>query len=396
MTITPSNQAQVDTLQQALDRVRNQQRKLQGIVEPIIERHVATVLQEEGFGTLGQIVPPVSFRFTTTPDVLIVSPRNQIVQDYNISLEALSIEQRTSIEANVEAVSPTDSAYVTGVGGVGIWPSMVIETRWAAIAYEIVSHEWAHHYLFGFPLGLEYLVRPETRFINETVATIFGNAMALQILERFYADEVAQGIIWIPDYPTLQDFLLPSTTTAIQSDPIPTARASTASYLQSIDRPQAAQLVLDVRRRASPQHYGTQLQNPDMVAFQPQDRGVTINRTRITTDYLLQLGHIDAAEALMDTQAQVLGMRVLNQAWFAFNGGYQAAPSSGAGVAASPIVVDVTDPTYVGDPIGPAVHELAVLAPTLEDFLIAVRNVTTRAELLDVLIDARQRWGAAN
>lgn len=372
------------------------QRELQPIAEPIIEAHVAAVLIDEGLGTLGQVLPPVSFRFVETPDVLIVSPRDRIQQDFAISLRGLTIAERHHIEQDVMAASPDDAAYVTGVGGVGIWPAMVIETRWAAIAYEIVAHEWSHHYLFAFPSGQEYLVLPESRYINETVATVFGNAMALKVLERFYTDEVARGMIWIPDYPTLADFLPTNgqpSTSLFENNTIVSPSARTADWLQDLGRPAAAQIALTSSRHADPTGYFAALNDPMLSRFSPASPSVTVNRTRITTDYLLGQGRILAAEDLMAVQRQVVGLRVLNQAWFAFNGGYQADPAAGSGVALGPVLIDVTNPAYVGDPIGPAVHELMALAPTLGDFLESVRYVTTREELLAALVEARQHWG---
>lgn len=390
--VTDPESAAAD-LAQERDRLLARQRDLQPIVEPIIERHIEAVLIDEGFGTLGQVLPPVSFRFVETPDVLIVSPRDRIQQDYAISLRALTIAERSEIEQNVMTASPNDAAYITGVGGVGIWPAMVVETRWASIAYEIVAHEWSHHYLFAFPSGQEYLVRPESRYINETVATVFGNAMAIKVLERFYRDEVARGLIWIPDYPTLQDFF-PPTEQAITTNPtISAPQPSATMWLQSLKRAEAAQWVLDSSRQSDPMSYLAGLNDPLLNRFDGGSGGVMINRTRITTDYLLAHERILAAEALMSAQGQALGLRVLNQAWFAFNGGYQADPSAGSGVALGPVVVDVTDPAYVGDPIGPAVHELIELAPTMADFLVSVRGATTREALLDALVEARHKWG---
>lgn len=377
------------TLQRQHGEVMERLRELQPFAEPIIERQVATILQEEGFGVMGQILPPVAFRFVEPPDVLIVSPRDRIQQDFSISLRPGDVQTRTDIETRVEAVSPADAAYVTGVGGVGIWPAMVVQTRWTAIAFEIVAHEWSHHYLFAYPLGLEYLVRPETRSINETTATVFGNAVALKVLERFYVDEVAAGLIWVPNYPTLADFQRPQMIMQEQArfpdafSALDTARR-TADFLLSVGRVEAAQHLLDAYRPIEP------ARDNDLLAA--DERSMEINRTRITTDFLLSLGRVEAAEAFMESRRQLLSMRVLNQAWFAFNGGYQADPASGGGVALGP-VVDVTDPEYVGDPIGPAIHELLILAPDLESFLAAVRDVTTRDELLTALIEARTRWG---
>ena len=389
-----ANDAQnLRALQAERDDIQQQRQELQPFVEPIIQQHVATILIEEGFGVGGQVLPPVSFRFVEPPDILIVSPRAYIQQDYAISLEPLPIEDRVTIENNVIQVSPTDAAYITGVGGVGIWPSMVIETRWAAIAYEIVAHEWSHHYLFAFPSGQEYLVRPETRFINETVASVFGNAMAIKILERFYSEEVAQGMLWVPNYPSLEDFFLTNIDQPLDfALETPSIQRSTSELLLFLDRPAAAQLTMNALQQTEITNYQQLLENTDLQRFEIAPRGTMINRTRITSDFLLSLERIEAAEAMMENTRQILGMRVLNQAWFAFNGGYQASPTSGAGVASAAIVVDVTDPAYVGDPIGPAVHEIAALAPTLSDYLEILRDVTTRAELLDALIEARTRW----
>ncbi|KAB2857827.1 MAG: hypothetical protein F9K46_12495, partial [Anaerolineae bacterium] len=274
---TPSSDNANDLRRQIAD-LEKRRAELQPIVEPMIESQVSKVLEEQGFGVMGQIVPPVSFRFVETPDVLVVSPREVIRQDFAISLRPLDVDEAAQLEQQVETVSPNDAAYVTGTGGVGIWPAMVIESRYPAYVFEIVAHEWSHHYLFMFPLGMEYLGLPETRIINETTATVFGNAMALLVLNRFYEQEVADGKIWVPDYPTLADYqsaaVQPTTTT---SEPI---------------------------------------RDPD--GPRPTTRGTIINRTRITADYLLALGRVDAAESYMESRRHWLGMRVLNQAWFAF------------------------------------------------------------------------------
>jgi hypothetical protein len=66
-------------------------------------------------------------------------------------------------------------------------------------------------------------------------------------------------------------------------------------------------------------------------------------------------------------------VRKLNQAYFAFYGGYQSAPGAGG-----------------TDPIGPAVEELQDRSPTLHDFLDRVRGITTRGELLAALDTARR------
>lgn len=392
-----------EALRQQRARLYEREQELQPLAEPLIEQQVSVVLMEAGFSFLGQVLPPVSFRFVEPPDVLIISPRHIIRQDFAISLRSLDLEERAALEARIESISPTDAAYITDVGGVGIWPAMVVETRHPAIAFEIVGHEWSHHYLAAFPLGFNYFTSPETRIINETTATVFGNAVALRVLQKFYADEIAAGMMWIPDYPTLEDFQLapPSLPEAfVDSDSFhPLADSSewdvyrrraryTTDFLLGIGQNDAAQQTLDTwentRRRRGISSY------IDVDGRATLDRAREINRTRLSVDYLLSLEKIDAAESYMQSRRQLLGMRVLNQAWFAFNGGYQAEPGQGGGVALG--VSDVTDPAYAGDPTGPAVHEMLALAPDLYQFLEAMRAVTTRAELINALLAARERW----
>lgn len=392
-------------LRQRRDRFERERYELQSLAEPAIEKIVSSVLEDEGFGLMGQMVPPVSFRFSEPPDVLVVSPRAIIRQDFSISLEPLEIEKQSELEAEVEAVSPDDAAYITGVGGVGIWPAMVEETRYPAIAFEVVAHEWSHHYLIAFPLGYGYFDSPVTRNINETTATIFGNAVALRVLEKFYAEEVAAGEIWVPDYPTLVDFRPtqaisqkrenPDTASVFDRKIIEDWTAQqrrarlTANFLVQSGRVQAAELALNAWEAMRESRSIEIPRNPDMP--QPPERAQAINRTRVTVDYLLALGQVDAAEADMEATRQQLGMRVLNQAWFAFNGGYQADPAQGGGVVQT--IIDVADPAYGGDPTGPAIHEIYALAPDLHSFMHLMRDVTDRESLIQALLEARGRWG---
>lgn len=378
-------------LQVRIDTVRDRVYRLQPIAEPFIESQLSIVLRAIGFETAGQVLPPVKFRFVNPPDIMVVSPRRKIQQDFAISLRPASTEERETLEQAVEHASPDDSARVTGIAGVGIYPAMVEYTRWAAYAYEIVAHEWSHHYLFLFPSGQQYLATPEARIINETAATVFGNAVGVMVLERFYSEEVAQGFVWVPGYPTLDDFFpqvqpritnvdSPNIIDRYLPDERDTVRQrvrTTTQYLRLLGLDKAAQKSLDV--------YESTLQNWNiriLPTAQP-DRGRLINRTRLTADYLLQLDRLDAAEGYMAIQGQRLGIRRLNQAWFAFYGGYQADPAAGGGTDVT--VTDVLDPNYRGDPIGPAIQEIFERVGSPHAFLVLMRDITTREALLNEL-----------
>jgi hypothetical protein len=109
--------------------------------------------------------------------------------------------------------------------------------------------------------------------------------------------------------------------------------------------------------------------------IQPQgfDFLFELGKTRLHVDRLLGLGQVDEAEAFMERQrarfvTHGYPLRRLNQAYFAFYGGYQTAATGGAGGS---------------DPIGPAVRALYDASPSLLTFIETMRDITTREQLLN-------------
>ena len=54
------------------------------------------------------------------------------------------------------------------IGGIGTYPTMVMQSTNLAWLTEAIAHEWTHNYLTLRPLGLNYETTPELRTINET------------------------------------------------------------------------------------------------------------------------------------------------------------------------------------------------------------------------------------
>ncbi len=107
--------------------------------------------------------------------------------------------------------------------------------------------------------------------------------------------------------------------------------------------------------------------------FQVFDFGREMDTTRRRVDELLAAGEVEQAEAYMEERRRLFVangcvIRKLNQAYFAFYGGYQA----GGGVPGA----------GGGDPIGPAVQEIYDRSPSLREFVTIMRHITTREELL--------------
>ncbi|HEX3051640.1 MAG TPA: hypothetical protein VHP83_13345 [Aggregatilineaceae bacterium] len=304
----------------------------QRLVEGIIESQVSSVLLDEGFGWANQVLPPVSMHFSALPMVLIISPRDHIDFAANLKLVHMTLEERAALEAEIDAELDVASL-IEPIGGMSLYPAMIEEPDYPpeylnyniSWAIEVTAHEWSHHYLAFYPLGLEYGVQPETQIINETVATFFGRALAAKVMQRYYPDL---------NPPRRSSFL----SSLVPSSPAP-------------------------------------ITDPD--APEPFNYGSEMAYTRATVDFLLWQGRIEAAETFMEYQRREFvrngySIRKLNQAYFAFYGGYQGSPGAG-GV----------------DPIGPAVEEILSLSPNLEQFLITLRGVTNRTELLATLEIAR-------
>lgn len=313
------------------DARRADLRSRQPLYESILEGQIAAVLQTLGFGFAGQIMPPVSAHFTQTPVLLVISPRDSIRMDIYFNLDPIPVDKRAEIEARVEQTMGM-SALIVPIGGIALYPAMIQETSSIVWALETVAHEWLHHYLFAFPLGLDYDFTGEARIINETAATLFGQQVARLALARYYPD------------------LLPPE--VVINDAVP----------QETPEPPS--------------------QPPrNLLVPPPFDFGLEMHQTRKQVDWLLSKGEVDEAELYMEERrrffaANGYGIRRINQAFFAFYGGYQAGGTAGAGGS---------------DPIGPAVRDILRLSPDLHSFVILLREITSR----DALINLRDSLLAA-
>ena len=395
------DQTTLDTLTAEYQITRAALADQQPLAEHIIEGQVSAVLQDEGFATLGQVLPPVTMHFLDIPDLLVVSRRDQIEQEMTVTLNPMDVGNRIALEGDIAASVPDLSVWITTIGGVGIWPSMIRQTDSAVIAFEITAHEWSHHYLSFFPLGLGYFSHPDTRIINETTASVFGDEIGNRVIERFYAEELAAGQVGlrpIPDYRAL----LAAVDGTNQPPPIvavdgrmdapgladmDAARESNrllADYLLSVGVD--AQPVLDVRANQAARLGWRPPIEPNGPRPETNPRG-WIHHTRVTTDYLLSLGRVEAAELVMENGRQHTGLRVLNQAWFAFNAGYQDNPIVQTQPDGS---TAITTAGGGGDPIGAAIYEIRARSDSLHEFMKIMRGITTREELFaarDALLD---------
>jgi hypothetical protein len=273
--------AETDALEQRLREARDQRDSQKNAVEAILEERIGAVASEQGletslplFSGVHWLFPPVDFEFDDPPYVLIVSPRDRIVEEKATLLRSdLTLEEAERLERDAEAKSDNVSALVVPTGGIGAYPAVIQPSDNYRDTLEVASHEWLHDYLFFHPLGARYFGSPTLRTINETVADIAGQEMGDLVEQRYPLPSPAAS-------PTLP------------ASPTPAVEVDVDAVLR--------QLRLDV-------------------------------------DRLLAEGKVAEAEALMEQQRQYLAahdffIRKINQAYFAFYGLYGT-----TGASSSPI-----------------------------------------------------------
>jgi hypothetical protein len=264
------------SLRTNLDDIRSELTLVAPLAESILQSQVSEILAADGLATGGETLPPVWYHVTPLPMALIVSPRSQIRSDVDVSLHPdLTLPQIVSLEDQVSRNLDV-SALVVPVGGIGIYPTMVMRTDDLNWLSTVISHEWTHNYLTLRPLGLSYDATPQLRTMNETTASIVGSEVGAQLIAS--------------DYPELAPKPAPPIKTTIQT----------------------------------------------IAAFIPFDYRAEMHQTRVRVDALLAQGKITQAEAYMKARRRFFfehgySIRKLNQAYFAFYGAYADVPGGAAG-----------------------------------------------------------------
>ena len=247
------------------------------LAESILQAQISETVADLNLTLGGQPLPPVLYHSTPLPTAFIISPREEIKQEHNISLEPnISVDERTALEDKVDEALDV-SSLIVDIGGIGVYPTMVSESSNLNYLAEVVAHEWVHNFLTLRPLGLNYNTNPELRTMNETAASIAGIEIGRLVLERYYPE------------------LLP---------PAPV----------SPDEDDAGEA-------------------PPPPAFDFRDE---MHQTRVTADQLLAEEKIEEAEEYMEARREVFWengyhLRKLNQAYFAFYGAYADQPGGPAG-----------------------------------------------------------------
>jgi hypothetical protein len=317
----PASAETLEALAAELAALRAMQEGERPTAEAIIEGQVSSVLVDMGLGVGGRLWPPVLFTFTESPAKVVVSTRDRIgTAAAKMIAPGLPIETVAEIEATIEANAQEAggvSAYVAPTGGLGAFPTLVVNRGNLEWILSTVAHEWVHTYLAFFPLGFNYGRTPDNTLINETVAEIVGNEVGLRVLQRYYPDQAP------PELPDVSEEVVP---------------------MPPADEPGAFDFEAEMRQ------------------------------TRESLDKLLSVGRIEDAEQYLEIRRlwfveNGYPIRKLNQAYFAFHGSY------GTSAAAS------TQVTGIGpvQALGPLVEQVRAALPDAPTFLRTVRSVVDRA-----------------
>ncbi|MCL4560015.1 MAG: hypothetical protein M1281_05300 [Chloroflexi bacterium] len=158
------------------------------LVESILQGELSNVAASMGLAFGGELIPPVWYHTTEMPTDLIVSPRTVIQTTTDVSLlPGISVDQMETLEDRVSR-SLDVSALVVPVGGIGVYPTMVMQTSDLNWMVETIAHEWTHNFLTLRPLGVSYDASPELRTMNETTASISGTEIGTELIRRYYPE----------------------------------------------------------------------------------------------------------------------------------------------------------------------------------------------------------------
>jgi hypothetical protein len=270
-----------------LEEKQQQMQTMAPSVEAILQEQVRSILVTEGMETRSGIFPPVQYHTTDLPLSLLISPRDRIQLDADISIQpGLNDAQKVELEKEIESNMDV-SALVEEVGGIGTYPAMIMLTTDLNWLVDTIAHEWVHNYLTFYPLGFYYYASPELRTMNETTASLAGIEISAKVMEIYYPE-------------------------LVPAPPVPTTQAPSPAPLPP--------------------------------AFDYQEE---MSITREQVDLLLASGEIEQAEAYMESRRQVFWdngylIRRINQAYFAFHGAYNDSPGGGE-AGTDPVGPDVVD-----------------------------------------------------
>lgn len=278
-------QGELAAIKEELEGLKQQKDALEDKVERVMQKQIIETLGQMGiYNPLDSQLnlefnfPPVNFELETPPHLLIISPRDRIERTKEITLiQDISMQERQDIENAIDELGV--SSIVVGLGGMGTYPSFVIDTAGLQFTINVAIEEWLHQYLFFSPLGFMYSLHlagitpnSEIAVMNETLVGIAREEIGAVLYQNYYSQ-----------------------------------------YFGVVEENNQAEA-----------------KESDEPAF---DFYKEMREIRLAVDDYLGKGEVEQAEAFMEQKRMFLAskgyyIRRLNQAYFAFYGTYAAGPAS--------------------------------------------------------------------
>lgn len=277
--------SKLEALEEELETVRDIRRDFRPDAEETIESAISHVAGELDLRVLGKFVfPPVDFRLTEPPKIVVTSPRDRIERIDDALVDPhVTLNERGAIERGL-LEDDNLAGIVLDIGGVATYPASVNDARGLRDTLQTAAHEWLHHHFFFKSLGQNMFDTAEMQTINETVANIAGDEIGDMAFEHLRAQLDGRAL-----------------------------NAHGGNVAEAVDMRGGEAGGFDFNRE--------------------------MRRTRLRVDELLALGEIDEAEAYMERRRQLFVsngylIRKLNQAFFAFNGTYAENSASASPIGA--------------------------------------------------------------
>lgn len=284
--------------------------KLRPEAEEALEAELSAVLLDEGLGSRFDLIfPPVDVRFDEPPTILVTSPRDRIELREAVLLHPdIPVLERDQLETEVLSEYNV-SALVDNLAGLATYPSMVSDLYQLRFILQTTAHEWLHQYFFFRSLGRNFRSSNDMFTLNETTADLAGRELGDMAFVRMGGD----------------------------------LTESATRYLAADER------------------------DPNFTR--------EMRETRQGVEELLAEGKVEEAEQYMKDRWWFLALRgyrlrKLNQAYFAFRGGYAESPASLS-------------------PIGDQLKELRSLLPDVGTFIRTMAGISTYDEFLALLTRLR-------
>jgi hypothetical protein len=195
---------EIADIQSELDQLRGQRKLIQEAVERVLEKQIRDMYVEQdifspwpGFKVS---FPPVKFKLTEPPKLLIISPRERIENTGETMLQPdIKIEDIEEIENRVDQLGV--SSLVTDIGGLGAtYPAFVANDMSLQNTINAAAEEWLHQYLAFTPLGFRYVLDSvglvpdyDVARMNETLAGIVSKEIGGLVYDRYYRVFFTEG-----------------------------------------------------------------------------------------------------------------------------------------------------------------------------------------------------------